>query len=184
MRLRRAVGTTAGLTLWMATCDRLFHLDTGTLVHHWHPQIQGQTVWVLGFFGVGAASLVALASRLRPARHLPLWFELALLTVLYGISGWFGLAHPLAVTLGFAGLAALRLALADDKPTVLGLTLLFIVAGPATESFAWAIGMFSYTQPDFLGVPWWLFGFYANAVWATRALGSALTTTNTLARAA
>jgi len=170
----RDVLTVLGITAWMVLCDHFFHVDTRTVIHYWTPQIDGQTVWVAGFFALGAAAIVAIAPRQGPPRPLRWWAELALLTLLYGVSGWFGQAHATAVTAGFAALFAVRFAVDHDRRTILRLALLLGIAGPLFESLTWKLGVFAYSHPDVLGVPWWLFAFYANAAWATRELGATL----------
>jgi len=164
------------LTVWMVLCDHLFHVATGTVVHFWHPQIDGQTVWVVVSFGLGGIAFVVAAPRLAdgPPRPRQYATELGLMTVLYGISGWFGLEHPHAVLVLFLTIFGARLALSRDRGTMASVALLLAVTGPAFESLAWSVGMFAYTKPDVIGVPWWLFAFYANGAWATRALGALL----------
>lgn len=164
------------LTVWMVVCDHLFHVATGTVVHFWQPQIDGQTVWVAISFGLGGIAFVVAAPRLadgppRPSRYAT---ELGLMTALYAASGWFGLDHPRAVLLAFLAIFAARLALSRDRGTIASVALLLAVTGPAFESLAWSVGMYAYTQPDVIGVPWWLFAFYANGAWATRELGALL----------
>lgn len=168
--------TGIALTAWMVTCDHVFHVRTNTVVHLWNPQVDGQTVWVVGSFGLAALSLVLVAPRLgcsppRPGRFIA---ELGLVTALYGASGWFGRTHPDAVTVAFVALLAGRLALSRDQRRLAGIALLLALAGPVFESLFWRAGLFAYTQPDIIGVPWWLFAFYANAAWAAVELGALL----------
>ena len=68
----------------------------------------------------------------------------------------------------------LRLLASRDRGTLLAVALILAVAGPAFESLQWQLGMFRYTQPDIIGVPWWLLPFYANGAWAVRELGALL----------
>jgi hypothetical protein len=161
----------------MVTCDHLFHVATGTVIHWWAPQVDGQTVWVILSFGLAAIALVALAPALAdaaPACRLRMARELAVLTLIYAASGWFGQAHPEAVLVAFAGLFALRLLVSGERRALLGVAVVLALVGPAFESLAWLAGMFEYAQPDVIGVPWWLFAFYANGAWATRELGALL----------
>jgi hypothetical protein len=166
------------LTGWMVLCDHLFHVATGTVVHFWHPQIDGQTVWVVVSFGLGGIAFVTAAPRLAdgPARPRQYAAELGIMTALYAASGLFGRDHPQAVLAAFLAIFAGRLALSRDRGMIASIALLLAVTGPAFESLAWSVGMFAYTQPDVIGVPWWLFAFYANGAWATRALGALLRT--------
>jgi hypothetical protein len=174
-RSRQAVAA-AVLTVWMVLCDHLFHVATGTVVHFWHPQVDGQTVWVIVSFGLGAIAFVVAAPRLAdgPPRPRQYAVELGFMTVLYAASGWFGLDHPHLVLAAFLAIFAGRLALSRDRGTMASVALLLAVTGPAFESLAWSVGMYAYTQPAVIGVPWWLFAFYANGAWATRALGALL----------
>jgi hypothetical protein len=164
-----------GLTVWMTLCDRFFHLATNTVVHFWHPFMgAGQTVWVLACFGLGATGIVVTApkfavDRPRPARFLT---EVAIMTAVYATSGFFGAEHAMTVTAGFAGLFFIRLAASQDRCPLAAIALLLAVSGPVFESLQWHLGMFEYTQPDVLGVPWWLIPFYANGAWAIRELGA------------
>jgi hypothetical protein len=173
VRRRQAVAV-VGLTAWMTLCDHFFHVDTGTVVHFWTPQVDGQTLWVVPLFGLASLAFAIIAPRVATAAPSVLrWVrELGLMTLIYAASGWFGQEHALAVTAAFAALFLLRLALDSDRATVVRLAMLLGITGPAFESLQWALGMFEYTRPDVLGVPWWLFAFYANGVWATRELGA------------
>lgn len=164
------------LTAWMTACDHFFHVRTTTVVHFWQPQIGDQTVWVVLTFGLGAVAFVVLAPHLaqgagRPARYAA---ELGFMTLLYGVSGWFGLQYPRAVLVAFLAIFIGRLLLSNDRGTIASVALLLAVTGPAFESLSWSLGMFAYTQPDIIGVPWWLLAFYANGAWATRELGAVL----------
>ena len=165
-----------GLTAWMTLCDRFFHVHTGTVVHFWQPFMGDQTFWVIPIFGLAAIGFVTTAPRFaastaRPTRFV---FELLLMTTIYATSGFVGFEHGTAVTAAFVGLFALRLIASRDRGTLLAIALLLAVAGPLFESLQWQLGMFRYTQPDFIGVPWWLFPFYANGAWAVRELGALL----------
>jgi hypothetical protein len=165
-----------GLTTWMTLCDRFFHVHTGTVVHFWQPFMGDQTFWVIPIFGLAAIGFVITAPRFAVAEARPLRFafELAVMTTIYATSGFVGFEHGAAVTAAFVGLFALRLAVSRDRGTLLAVALLLAVAGPVFESVQWQLGMFRYTQPDFIGVPWWLFAFYANGAWAVRELGALL----------
>ena len=176
MNRARQVVAAGVLTVWMVLCDHVFHVATGTVEHVWHPQIDGQTVWVVVSFGLGGIAFVTAAPRLAdgPPRPRQYATELGLMTALYAISGWFGLNHPHAVLVLFLAIFAARLALSRDRGTIASVALLLAVTGPAFESLAWSVGMYAYTQPDVIGVPWWLFAFYANGAWATRELGALL----------
>jgi hypothetical protein len=159
----------------MTLCDRFFHLATGTVVHFWSPFMGGgQTVWVLACFGLGALGIVATAPKFAVDRPRPLRFivEIAIMTAVYAASGFFGADHPGLVTLVFAALFVLRFAASSDRRTIALVALMLAVAGPAFESLQWQLGMFEYTKPDVIGVPWWLFPFYANGAWAIRELGA------------
>jgi len=165
-----------GLATWMTLCDRYFHLTTGTVVHFWPPFMGDQTVWVIPIFGLAAIGFVATAPRFaaasaRPARFL---VELVVMTTVYATSGFVGFDHGTLVTFAFVGLFALRLIASRDRGTLLTIALLLAVTGPLFESLQWQLGMFRYTQPDVIGVPWWLFPFYANGAWAVRELGALL----------
>lgn len=167
----------AGLAAWMTLCDRFFHVHTGTVVHYWPPFMGEQTFWVIPIFALAAIGFVATAPHFAAAEaRLPRFtFELAVMTTIYATSGFVGYDHGIAVTLVFVGLFALRLGLSHERGTLLTVALLLAVAGPVFESLQWQFGMFRYTQPDLIGVPWWLFPFYANGAWAVRELGAILT---------
>ncbi len=165
-----------GLTAWMTLCDRFFHVHTGTVVHFWKPFMGDQTFWVIPIFGLAAIGFVTTAPRFAAAEARPLRFafELVVMTTIYATSGFVGYEHGTLVTVAFVSLFALRLAVSSDRGTLLAIALLLAVAGPGFESLQWQLGMFRYTQPDFIGVPWWLFPFYANGAWAVRELGAIL----------
>lgn len=165
-----------GLTAWMTLCDRYFHVATGTVVHFWRPLMGDQTVWVIAIFGVAAIGFVSTAPRFAADQARPGRFavELLVMTAIYATSGFVGFDHGRLVTVVFVGLFAVRLAASHDRGTLLMAGLLLTVAGPFFESLQWQLGMFRYAQPDFIGVPWWLFPFYANGAWAVRELGALL----------
>jgi len=180
MATRRSTTTYAvaivGLAAWMTLCDRFFHVATGTVKHYWPPFMGDQTFWVIPIFGLAAIGFVATAPRFAVAEARPLRFafELVVMTSIYATSGFVGYDHGPAVTAAFVGLFVLRLAVSRDRGILLAVALLLAVAGPVFESLQWQLGMFRYTQPDFIGVPWWLFAFYANGAWAVRELGAIL----------
>ena len=165
-----------GLTAWMTLCDRYFHLATGTVVHFWPPFMGDQTVWVIPIFGLAAIGFVTTAPRFAaPDASRPRFaFELLVMTAVYATSGFVGFDHGILVTIAFVSLFALRLVVSRDRGTLLVIALLLAAAGPLFESLQWQLGMFRYTQPDIIGVPWWLFPFYANGAWAVRELGALL----------
>lgn len=174
--MKARIFAAVGLTLWMTLCDRFFHVATNTVEHFWAPFMGDQTVWVLACFGLGSVGIVATAPRFavpsaRPARFAA---EVAVMTLIYASSGFFGAAHPVAVTTAFAAFFALRLGLTHDRLPIVVVALSLAVVGPLFESLQWHLGMFGYTRPDVLGVPWWLFPFYANGAWAVRELGALL----------
>ena len=165
-----------GLAAWMTLCDRFFHVHTGTVVHFWQPFMGDQTVWVIPIFGLAAIGFVTTAPRFAAVRARPLRFagELLIMTTIYATSGFVGFEHGTLVTAAFVSLFAVRLLASRERGTLLAIGLLLAVAGPLFESVQWQLGMFRYTQPDFIGVPWWLFPFYANGAWAVRELGALL----------
>lgn len=165
-----------GLTAWMTLCDRFFHVRTGTVVHFWQPFMGDQTFWVIPIFGLAAIGFVTTAPRFAAAEARPLRFafELVVMTTIYATSGFVGYEHGTLVTVAFVSLFALRLAVSGERGTLLAVAMLLAVVGPGFESLQWQLGMFQYTQPDFIGVPWWLFPFYANGAWAVRELGALL----------
>jgi hypothetical protein len=170
------VGAVVGLTAWMTLCDRYFHVATGTVVHFWRPFMGDQTVWVIPIFGLAAIAFVTTAPRFAAPEARPVRFvvELLVMTTVYATSGFVGFDHGTLVTVAFVGLFVLRLIASRDRGTLLTAALLLAAVGPLFESLQWQLGMFRYTQPDAIGVPWWLFPFYANGAWAVRELGALL----------
>jgi hypothetical protein len=170
------VAAVVGLTAWMTLSDRYFHVATDTVVHFWRPFMGEQTVWVIPIFGVAAIGFVATAPRFAApeARPVRFAFELLVMTTIYATSGFVGFDHGTLVTIAFVSLFALRLVASRERGTLLAAALLLAAAGPLFESLQWQLGMFRYTQPDIIGVPWWLFPFYANGAWAVRELGALL----------
>lgn len=166
----------AGIAAWMTLCDRFFHVATSTVVHFWSPFMGKQTVWVIAVFGIASIGIVATAPAFAVARPRPPRFfsELLLMTAIYATSCFVGADHPRAVTAAFAGLFVVRLAASGERKPVLIVAVVLAVVGPAWESLQWQVGMFEYTRPDILGVPWWLIPFYANGAWAVRELGALL----------
>jgi hypothetical protein len=174
--LTARIAAVVGLAAWMTLCDRYFHLTTGTVVHFWEPFMGDQTFWVIPIFGIAAIGFVATAPRFatetaRPSRFL---LELVVMTAIYATSGFVGLEHGMLVTVLFVGLFIVRLVASSERGTLLTIAGLLAIAGPFFESLQWQLGMFEYTQPDVIGVPWWLFPFYANGAWAVRELGALL----------
>lgn len=165
-----------GLAAWMTLCDRYFHVATGTVVHFWRPFMGDQTVWVMPIFGLAAIGFVATAPQFAAAAARPPRFlvELLVMTAVYATSGFVGYEHGTLVSVAFVVLFLLRLAASHERRTLLGIAVLLAVTGPLFESLQWQLGMFRYTQPDVVGVPWWLFAFYANGAWAVRELGALL----------
>ena len=163
-----------GLTAWMTLCDRYFHVATDTVVHFWQPFMGGQTVWVVPIFGLAAIAIVSTAPRFAPPEASRLRFagELLIMTTIYATSGFVGFEHGTLVTVAFISLFAVRLLASRERRTLMVAALLLAIAGPFFESLQWQLGMFRYTQPDIIGVPWWLFPFYANGAWAVRELGA------------
>lgn len=171
--IQRALAV-VGITAWMTLCDRFFHVATTTVVHFWHPMVGDQTVWVIAVFGLASIGIVATAPKLAADQARPLRFvaELAVMTTIYGTSGFYGHQYMRTVTAAYAALFLIRLAASRDRGPIITAALLLAVLGPAFESLQWRLGMFEYTNPDFIGVPWWLFPFYANGAWAVRELGA------------
>jgi len=165
-----------GLAAWMTLCDRFFHVHTGTVVHFWAPFMGDQTFWVIPIFALAAIGLVATAPRFAVAQARPIRFfgELLIMTAIYATSGFFGADHAGPVTLAFGTLFLARLAGSREGRQLATAALILWVAGPLFESLQWQLGMFRYTQPDVIGVPLWLFPFYANGAWAVRELGALL----------
>jgi hypothetical protein len=172
--MTRSLMAVAGLTAWMTLCDRFFHVQTNTVEHFWSPFMGDQTIWVLACFGLGAIGLVAAAPRFAGADPRPLRFllEVAIMTAIYASSGYFGGEHAMGITAVFAALFVLRLAASTDRRALVVAAAVLALVGPAFESLQWQLGMFEYTRPDVIGVPWWLFPFYANGAWAVRELGA------------
>lgn len=165
-----------GLTAWMTLCDRYFHLTTGTVVHFWQPMMGDQTFWVIPIFGLAAIAFVVVAPRLAAAQPSPVRLagELLVMTALYAASGFIGFDHGTGVTVAFVVLFTARLAVSSNRGILLAIAAMLAVVGPGFESLQWQLGMYRYTQPDVIGVPWWLFPFYANGAWAVRELGALL----------
>ena len=174
--MTRTVVAVLGLTAWMTLCDRFFHVSTNTVVHFWSPFMGEQTAWVLVCFGVGALGIVATAPRFAVAEPRPYRFliEIVIMTAIYAASGYFGADHAMVVTAVFLALFVLRLAASQHRGALAIAAVVLAIAGPAFESLQWQLGMFEYTKPDVIGVPWWLFPFYANGAWAIRELGALL----------
>ena len=164
----------AGIATWMTLCDRFFHVSTATVLHFWRPFMGEQTFWVIPIFGLAATAIVLTAPRFAAAAPRPLRFagELLVMTAIYASSGFVGASHPALVTAAFTALFAARLIGTQAKGQLMVLALVLAVSGPLFESLQWQLGMFRYTHPDVIGVPWWLIPFYANGAWAVRELGA------------
>ncbi|HUP99230.1 MAG TPA: hypothetical protein VM093_02105 [Aeromicrobium sp.] len=173
---RRALAV-VGIAAWMTLCDRFFHVATQTVVHYWPPFMGDQTFWVIPIFGLAALAIVGTAPRFAASEPRPLRFfgELLVMTAIYATSGFVGADHPTWVTAAFGLLFLARMAGTRARAQLLGVAVILAVSGPVFESLQWQLGMFRYTQPDIIGVPWWLIPFYANGAWAVRELGALLT---------
>jgi hypothetical protein len=174
--MTRRVTAIVGITAWMTLCDRFFHVATGTLLHFWSPFMGKQTVWVIPIFGLAAIAIVATAPRFATDRARPGRFaiEMLVMTSIYATSGFLGREYAGAVTAVFVALFVARIAGSRQRGLLLAVGALLAVSGPLFESLQWQLGMFRYTQPDIIGVPWWLIPFYANGAWAVRELGALL----------
>jgi len=174
--MRSRVIAVVGIATWMTLCDRFFHVATRTLVHFWPPFMGDQTFWVIPIFGLASVAIVATAPRFAAPEPRPLRFlgELLVMTAIYASSGFVGGRHPMLVTAAFVMLFAARLVGTQARRQLLVLAAILAVSGPLFESLQWQLGMFRYTRPDIIGVPWWLIPFYANGAWAVRELGALL----------
>ncbi|CAN5409962.1 hypothetical protein BH10ACT1_BH10ACT1_18810 [soil metagenome] len=149
---------------FIATGDHLFHVRTRVLVHHWHPQWDGQTLLVYPLFVAAAALMVVVAAPL--VEHLPrpgtprALGAAGAFAVAYAFTGQVGVAHPgWCLTVLVATFAA-RLALEPDRRTVLAVGALIAIGGCAGEAAVSALGLFTYVRPAVAGVPLWLFPLY------------------------
>ena len=151
------------------------------------PVLFGVTWWVPLLFGAAAVAIGyshplvdPLILRTRPYHRL---------SVSIGELTWLVLAYLISVSpldsLARAGLIALIYLnfwlLAGRSWQDLLLASVTAVTGTLTEMILVNAGVFSYTHPDILGVPYWLPGLYACASLAVGDLGRSLMTLHTRA---
>lgn len=161
--------------LFLTLCDQLFHVQTGTLVYHWDPQVAGQTILVPITFLLATIFMLGTSRRVhavspRPTSTSALLASLGVVTVAYSISGL--VDQRLAPSYALVLLAAwvVRIARRGEGATVIVAGLVIAAGGVLGEAALSAIGEFSYAQPDLLGVPWWLFPLYLHGALAARDL--------------
>ncbi len=153
------------VTTALVAGDHVLHVGTDTLVHHWRPQIDGQTVWVVPMFAAAAVAMLALAAMLPSRSEVETWWPFVLAVVLFEIAYWatgqWGDTHGtlLTVVLVVTWIGRVAVTSAPRRTVVLASALLALT-GPAVEGLVSIAGMFDYRDPDVLGVPWWLFALY------------------------
>lgn len=166
-RTRLLTGSWAVVTVSLCTADHFFHLRTGVLSYHWHPFVDGQSVWAWLIFAVASALFLAGAVRV-PITDVPSTVPLpAMLDGIvvflgaYALSGQLGASHPTLLfwALALAWLVRVGARRRDLRAYVLhGIGL--AVAGVLSEGTFSALGLFDYRLHQVVGCPWWLAGLY------------------------
>lgn len=147
--------------------DHFFHVRTGVLSYHWHPFVDGQSLWVWLVFAVASAVFVASAV-VVPIKDVPetvpwpaMLDGIVLFLGAYALSGQLGTSHPALLfwALVLAWLVRIGARYRDLRAYVLhgiGLAVLGVLA----ESLFSALGLFDYQLRQIVGCPWWLAGLY------------------------
>lgn len=155
--------------------DHLFHVRTRVLVHHWHPQLDGQSLVVIPLFIAATAAMVVGARPLVRSLPRPSLPSVAVATALffaaYALSGAIGVRHPwlcLAV-LALAFVAQVALASTSRRRALIGVGLLIAAGGCLGEAVTSRLGVFDYVHAG-LVVPPWLFPLYLDGAAAIVAL--------------
>jgi hypothetical protein len=168
-----AVSVIGGLVITLG--DHLFHVRTEVVEHHWHPQVGGQSVWVVPQFVVGAAAMILVAQlavrRLPPPTIQHVAASVALFYAAYWLTGAIGVDHPwitlelLLVTYVVRMLATKR----EARWPLLALGIAIGAGGCVAEALSSRAGSFDYAYED-LVVPLWLFPLYLHGAAAVAAL--------------
>lgn len=144
--------------------DHFYHVKTNTLIYHWTPLIDGQSVWVWPIFIVGAAVMLGVAYLFSAKRTDPTKFDIisgfVIGHAIYLSSGLFGNANPVLFPFICIAFWLIRLSFAQQKSQVVIFSLLAASIGPLVEGlFSW-FGLYDYRLQEFARVPWWLFAAY------------------------
>ncbi|QXC62768.1 DUF2878 family protein [Aquihabitans sp. G128] len=169
----RALAAVGGGTA-ISVGDHLFHVRTRVLVHHWHPQWDGQTLVVFPIFMAAAALMLAVATPFVGRTPRPSWARVVLagacFFAAYAFTGQVGTDHPAWCLVVLLATWLLRLAFEPHRRAAVLLGLLIGVGGGAGEAAVSALGLFTYVHQDVAGVPLWLLPLYLHGAPAVLAL--------------
>ncbi len=176
--MSRSLLTAATAAVFLTLCDQLFHVRTGTLVYHWHPQVAGQTIIVPLTFLLATVSMLDVSRRVQavqsrsatPKRTIA---SLGVVTAAYLISGFVDQRLAAAYAVVLLATWWLRIVRRGEGGAVVASSLAIAAGGVVGEAALSAVGEFSYLQPDLLGVPWWLFPLYLHGALAARDIACA-----------
>ncbi|MCW2751112.1 MAG: putative rane protein [Aeromicrobium sp.] len=150
--------------LLLTAGDNVFHVRTGTLSYDWHPQLFDQTILVPFTFWLAAVGMLLTVRLLHPGAPATTASQvvdgLALVALAYLASGRLAPKHAVAYAVALLVGWVLRLLARPDWRAAVAIGLAIACGGVLGEAGLSALGEFSYTHPDVLGVPWWLFPLY------------------------
>lgn len=163
MPFRLVAPTVVLAAAWLALCDQLFHIRTGTLTYHWTPQLFGQHIAVPVVFAIAAFGMLQTADRFnlggKPgARSIAL--DVVIVTVAYLDSGVILARHDALFAIALLILYGLRVRARRDTTRAIVVGIAIAIGGTLTEAALSALGQFDYASPALLGVPWWLAPLY------------------------
>ncbi len=171
--MKRFALVTIGTAVVLTLCDQLFHVRTGTLAYHWHPQVFDQTIVVPATFLIAAILMLDISRRAqrvqpRSTNAGSVVVSLVAVTSAYLVSGFVdqGLAPAYAALLLVTWVV--RIVWRGERGPAIAAAATIATGGVLGEAALSAIGEFSYLRPDLLGVPWWLFPLYLHGALAAR----------------
>jgi hypothetical protein len=160
----RAIATVVVLAAICTALDRL-HMLSGTLSY----AEGGQPWWVLLEFSAACGLTLAMVGPVRralrgrglgPGQLRTAWVDLAAFVVVYASTSFLR-GSSVAIAAVLAGWWASRVI---DRPRWVALFSVGVgLGGVAVEASLIAAGVFQYTSPDWLGVPYWLGCIYLHA---------------------
>jgi hypothetical protein len=162
--------------------DHFFHVRTGILTYNWQPKIDGQSVGSLVFWLVLATSGWLgfwWLARFWDSDAPPSWCYVAVCfaasIATYAASGRYGYSHYWSFFWIVTGILVVRV-LVEGRRHLLAMLLAcaYVGGGAIIEATFIYLGMHSYTRPDLLGMPAWIFVFFPygaffGVAWARKA---------------
>lgn len=145
-------------------CDQI-HLQANVL-YYAHPLLFGQAWWVALQYGLATTCAFLGARFFLNLSKFSYTQKNLISTFVWFLGAYFASAflqnYSIFLALLFFGIWGLRILLMRDVRGAI-YSCLFAVIGTSYEILLVHIGLFTYTHPNMLGVPFWLPGLYLNA---------------------